>query len=179
MMAANMLDVDMRTVQNWEKGTSAIPYAAFRLIRLAGGYALLGKAWEDWTVWDGRLFTPAGRSFLPHELEHVGTFISLARHFLKTRENPKTKNLLGSNDLRRAEAHRQILEQVAFDENRYIASGKASGATAPSDARPCHEAVVIAVDFGQQGKDRRRTGDSFTFGRLEKLEAAANEALYG
>lgn len=77
--AANELGVDERTIRNWERGASRIPYSAFRLLRLMAGYKLMGKEWEDWSIGQGKLWTPEGRSFAPHELRYVATYISVAR----------------------------------------------------------------------------------------------------
>jgi transcriptional regulator with XRE-family HTH domain len=88
--AAEMLDVTERTIRNWENGTSDIPYSAFRLMRLAGGYVFAGKGWEGWTFSHGKLWTPENRSFEPHELRYVANYLSMARIWIKTRTtNPK------------------------------------------------------------------------------------------
>ena len=90
--AAIELDVNVRTIRNYENGAVRIPYPAFRLMRLLGGYNLvttcrhLKSNWDDWSFWQNKLWTPDGRSFEPHELRYVATYISLARHFLKTRD---------------------------------------------------------------------------------------------
>ncbi|MDZ4099488.1 MAG: VC1465 family Xer recombination activation factor [Methylophilaceae bacterium] len=88
--AAEMLDVTERTIRNWENGTSDIPYAAFRVVRLAGGYVLAGKGWEGWTFSHGKLWTPENRSFEPHELRYVANYLSMARIWLDDRKS-KTK----------------------------------------------------------------------------------------
>ena len=91
-MAALELDVNERTIRNYENGAVRIPYPAFRLMRLLAGYQLVGTGrllksnWDDWSFWENKLWTPDGRSFEPHELRYVATYISLARHFLKTRD---------------------------------------------------------------------------------------------
>ena len=88
--AAAMLDVTERTIRNWENGTSNIPYSAFRLMRLAGGYVFAGKGWEGWTFSHGKLWTPENRSFEPHELRYIAHYLSMARFWIKTRTtNPK------------------------------------------------------------------------------------------
>jgi transcriptional regulator with XRE-family HTH domain len=84
--AADMLGVNERTIRNWENGTSAIPYAAFRLMRMAAGYQLLGKEWEGWTLWRGLLWTPENRSFAPHELRYIANYLSMARHWIRERQ---------------------------------------------------------------------------------------------
>lgn len=89
------LDVNERTIRNYENGAVQIPYPSFRLMRLLAGYSLLGKAWEGWGFHQNRLWTPEGRSFEAHELRYIATYISLARHYLKTQRpnlNPKPSN---------------------------------------------------------------------------------------
>lgn len=83
---ADMLAVTERTIRNWENGTSAIPYAAFRVVRLAAGYQLMGDEWEGWTVWRGRLWTPENRSFMPHELRYIANYLWMAREWLRERQ---------------------------------------------------------------------------------------------
>lgn len=82
--AALELDVDVRTIRNYENGVSRIPYPAFRLLRLLANYQLVGRDWADWSFWQNKLWSPEGRSFAVHELRYVATYISLARHFLNT-----------------------------------------------------------------------------------------------
>lgn len=91
VQAAEMLDVTERTIRNWENGTSDIPYAAFRVVRLAGGYALAGKGWEGWTFSHGKLWTPENRSFEPHELRYVANYLSMARIWICDRRNASIK----------------------------------------------------------------------------------------
>ena len=90
--AAIELDVNERTIRNYENGAVRVPYPAFRLLRLLAGYQLVGTGrrlnnhWNDWSFWQNKLWTPDGRSFEPHELRYVATYISLARHFIKSHE---------------------------------------------------------------------------------------------
>lgn len=79
------LDVNERTIRNYENGAVQIPYPSFRIMRLLAGYSLLGKSWEDWGFHAGKLWTPEGRSFEAHELRYIATYLSLARAFLKAR----------------------------------------------------------------------------------------------
>ena len=162
MQVAELLEVDIRTVRNWENGSCKIPYAAFRLMRMAGGYSLLGKAWEGWALWQGKLFTPAGRSFEPHELQYVGNYIAMARLFLKSRENINP-DVYASE---RANARNDAL--TSKPSNAKIVSGDASGATAPTGASHRHEAILITVDFSQQQAkpERRKSQGELMFGRF-------------
>lgn len=69
--AAKALDVTPRTIQNWETGGARIPWMAYRMLRILRGYALPGFAWQGWTIRNGELFNPAGRSFDAVWLENV------------------------------------------------------------------------------------------------------------
>ena len=176
MAAAELLEVDIRTLRNWENGSCRVPYAAFRLMRMQGGYSLLGKAWEGWALWDGKLYTPAGRSFEPHELQYVGNYISMARMFLKDRENHKT-DVNASN---RAGARRDANTSNPLSAN--IAKENASVATATAGASRSQEAIVIFGRFGQHQEkpERRKSQGELMFGRFSAYRrAAANEAFYG
>ena len=150
MAVADLLEVHIRTVRNWENGSCKIPYAAFRLMRMAGGYSLLGKAWEGWALWDGKLFSPTGRSFEPHELQYIGNYIAMARLFIKNREN-LNPDVYASE---RTAARKDAITSNPL--NTSIVRGDASGATAPIGASHRHEAVVITVDFGEQRKTQER-----------------------
>lgn len=177
-MAAKMLDVDIRTVRNWEGGKSPIPYAAFRVMRLAGGYSLMDKGWEGWALWDGKLFSPAGRSFEPHELTYLGNYLAMARLFIKSRTD---HNSNPSADSPAASAHsaRRQLKPAVSARHESSARGEASGATAPAGASLRHDtAVVIAADFGQQKGGRRSANGSLLLATSVQLAPAANDARY-
>lgn len=173
---AELLEVDIRTVRNWENGSTKIPYSAFKLVRLLGGYAILGKGWEEWSVYDGKLFSPSGRSFLPHELHYVSHFISMARLYLKNSKTSKPDSATSE----RAKARRDAAESNSLVQSDL--DGKASTATAVAGVSPCHDTVVINVDFSQQKKTNQRikSQSELMFGRFSSYRrAAANEAYYG
>lgn len=77
--AADVLDVTVRTIQNWETGGARIPWLAFRMLRILKGYALPGKAWEGWTVCGDRLYAPNGRWFEANSLEQIEQVYAMAR----------------------------------------------------------------------------------------------------
>lgn len=59
LTAAKLLDVSVRTVQNWESGRTRIPHSAFKLVRLlASGKHLDGPAWKDFQIRADVLITP-------------------------------------------------------------------------------------------------------------------------
>ncbi|KFA22748.1 hypothetical protein FQK02_11195 [Xanthomonas vasicola] len=64
LTAAKLLDVSVRTVQNWESAKTRIPHSAFKLVRLlASGKHLEGPAWKDFHVRGDTLITPEGHTF--------------------------------------------------------------------------------------------------------------------
>jgi len=77
--AADLLDVTVRTVQNWETGGARIPWLAYRMLRILTGYALPGKAWEGWTVQGDRLIAPNGRWYEANTLEQIEHVFGMAR----------------------------------------------------------------------------------------------------
>lgn len=88
--AAIELDVNERTIRNYENGAVRIPYSAFRLISLLAGYSLLRTKWEGWGFHQNRLWTPEGRSFEAYELRYITTYLSITRHSIKTRKASST-----------------------------------------------------------------------------------------
>ncbi len=77
--AADLLKVTARTIQNWETGGARIPWLAYRMLRILGGYALPGKAWEGWTIKDDRLFAPNGRWFDANSMQQIEQVFAMAR----------------------------------------------------------------------------------------------------
>ncbi len=140
--AAAELDVDVRTIRNYENGVSRIPYPAIRLIRMAAGYQLAGRGWENWSFWQGKLWSPEGRSFEAHELRYIASYISIARSAIKEYEEQRA---FGANPL--------ILRTVFDSAEPKAAAGStierepASAATAASGAGLVHD---TAVEFERQ-----------------------------
>lgn len=60
--AAKMLHVSLRTLHNWLSGRHAVPYAAYKLLRLLRYMELPGEAWAGWHFSRGQLVTPEGRT---------------------------------------------------------------------------------------------------------------------
>ena len=149
-MAADMLDVTVKTIKNWEGHQSPIPYASFRLMRLAGGYNLIDKGWEGWAIWQGKLYSPSGRSFEPHELNYLANYMQMARFFIKDRQDQSA-----TADRQRALRSR-IATDMANDEHVTNQRDEASCATAQAGARPHHDANVITVDFSRQKGGSRK-----------------------
>lgn len=62
-----LLHVTERCLRNWEAGRHAIPYAAYRLLRIHCGYRLPGAAWRGWSIARGKLCTPEGHELDPRD----------------------------------------------------------------------------------------------------------------
>lgn len=94
--AARFLGVTERTIRNWEKGGTRIPYPAFRLIRMRAGGIVHASGWDGWRFGrDGALFSPEGRSFQPWELQQLRLVFSMAEHFRRMHSG-KRAGLAGS-----------------------------------------------------------------------------------
>lgn len=81
LQAAEELNVTARTIQNWETGGARIPWMAFRMLRVLRGVGLPGYEWDGWTIYKGKLFSPAGRGFGAADLEHIELVFTQARMF--------------------------------------------------------------------------------------------------
>lgn len=148
-MAAEMLDVDEKTIRNWEGGKSPIPYAAFRVMHLAGGYSLMDEGWEGWAIWQGKLYSPSGRGFEPYELNYLANYMQMARYFIEShRASPSP----AVSEPPHAEAC--VRSEPADNQQATIQRDEAGSATALAGARLRHDANVIFVNFGlQKGGD--------------------------
>ena len=62
-----LLHVTPRTVRYWFAGKTAVPYASYRLLRILVRYELPGDAWAGWHMHSGKLWTPEGYGFDPHD----------------------------------------------------------------------------------------------------------------
>jgi hypothetical protein len=78
---AELLHFTDRTVRNWERGASRVPYAAFRLLRITSGYALPGHEWEGWGLRKGVLWSPTGQAFDAGSMGYLGLVFQMARQW--------------------------------------------------------------------------------------------------
>jgi transcriptional regulator with XRE-family HTH domain len=76
---AKVLHVTTRTIRYWISGRVAIPYAAYRLVRILGRYELPDPAWAGWIMHSGRLWSPEGHGFIPGDSSWWGLLVSQAR----------------------------------------------------------------------------------------------------
>ncbi len=78
---AKTLHVTPRTVRYWFSGKSAVPYAAYKLIRILRWWELPQKGFEGWTMHSGKLWTPEGRPIAPEDGGWWSLLIGQARMF--------------------------------------------------------------------------------------------------
>ena len=79
--AAKMLHVTPRTVRYWISGKVLVPYSAYRLLRVLIGTELPCPGWEGWHMHSGKLWSPEGFGFLPHESNWWSLLVRQARSF--------------------------------------------------------------------------------------------------
>lgn len=79
--AASLLHVTERTVRHWESGEAAIPYAAYKLLRILTGYDLPGPAWAGWSIRGDTLWSPSGRGFTAAHLGYMWLTFAMARNW--------------------------------------------------------------------------------------------------
>lgn len=117
------LHVTERCLRNWEAGRHAIPYAAYRLLRIHCGMALPGSAWRGWSISRGKLCTPEGHELDPRDAAWWSLLVRRA--------------VVGSDALRQLHALKSGQRWTAAD-------GHGSGPAAPcagADAPPSPGAV--------------------------------------
>jgi hypothetical protein len=78
---AKFLRVTPRTLFNWETGRAAIPFAAFKLVRLMARSELPSEDWRGWTFNRGTLWSPEGHGYKPSDFGWLSHTIRQARLF--------------------------------------------------------------------------------------------------
>ncbi len=78
---ACLLHVTDRTVRLWENGEVAIPYAAYKLLRILTGYELPGEAWAGWSIRGDNLWSPEQRPFDAAMLSYMWLTFTMARRW--------------------------------------------------------------------------------------------------
>lgn len=81
--AAQMLQVSDRTLYNWLSGHHAVPYAAYKLVRVLCFQEIPFKGWEGWHFSVGTLWSPEGHGFSGKDGSWWGLLIRQARMFSK------------------------------------------------------------------------------------------------
>ncbi|HEX8980980.1 MAG TPA: VC1465 family Xer recombination activation factor [Parasulfuritortus sp.] len=78
---AALLHVTPRTVSNWEHGRVAIPYAAFKLLRVLLAVELPHEAWQGWTIQGDTLWSPERRPYSAAYLGYNWLTFTMARNW--------------------------------------------------------------------------------------------------
>lgn len=102
--AAHLLRVTVRTLRNWEQGKVRVPYSAYALLRIHGGYALPGEAWQGWRIRGDALYSPEGLAFRASDAAWWSLTCAMARQWLQMRQQGAAASLptlRPSNPLRR------------------------------------------------------------------------------
>lgn len=73
--AGKLLHVTPRTVRYWISGKVGIPYAAYKLVRVLRWFELPGKEWAGWHMHSGKLWSPEGHGFNPHDSNWWGLLV--------------------------------------------------------------------------------------------------------
>ncbi|WP_309935397.1 VC1465 family Xer recombination activation factor [Variovorax paradoxus] len=78
---AQSLQVTERTVYAWFSGKTAVPYSAYKLLRVLNRFELPG--WPGWHMHSGKLWTPEGFAFEPQDGAWWSLLVRQARAFKK------------------------------------------------------------------------------------------------
>lgn len=77
---AKLLQVTERTVYAWISGRTAVPYAAYKLLRLFRWFELPGP-WDGWHMHSGKLWSPEGLGFDPSDAVWWSLLVRKASQF--------------------------------------------------------------------------------------------------
>lgn len=92
--AAQALHVTPRTVRHWVSGKTLVPYAAYRLLRILAGAELPSPGWDGWHMHSGKLWSPEGHGFEPHDSSWWGLLVRKARLFKQLYDRETQLNAL-------------------------------------------------------------------------------------
>lgn len=85
-------------MRNWEAGSTRIPYAAYKLLRILRGGRLLGPEWSGWVVQGNRMWTPEGHQIEAGGMSWWSLIVRMARQYqqdARGRLQPAAGELLG------------------------------------------------------------------------------------
>jgi len=163
---AQALRVTPRTVRYWFSGKTAVPYSAYRLVRILGRYELPDPAWKGWLMHSGRLWSPEGHGFIPADSNWWALLCSRARLWTEQFERGRQFDMLmmrtgrdyaGMEDRVRAEL--QALESARLER-----AGR-SGAAA-SDAARRTPTQAQAEPTGAAGRAAKPPGLNLSLGHF-------------
>lgn len=136
---ARLLRVTPRTVRYWFSGKTAVPYAAYKLVRIMHRWELPGDAWKGWHMHSGKLWTPEGYGFGPQDSSWWSLLVRQAQCFrsliARTGDFEVTLLKLGADGLL------QTLESVGRDAERPGAGRQGEAAARTGTAQPSRPAL--------------------------------------
>ena len=141
------LHVTERCLRNWEAGRNAIPYAAYRLLRIHCGMRLPGAAWRGWSLSRGKLCTPEGHELDPRDAAWWSLLV------------------------RRAQTGSEALRQL-----HAIKSGQRPGAATGADASGFAAAPATGAATGRQPAQPAGGGEAIAAGLVPYKTSATFSA---
>lgn len=133
--AAKTLQVSERTLHNWVSGTTAVPYAAYKLLRVLCFHEIPFKTWHGWHFAGGKLWSPEGYGFTGLD----GSWWSLL-----VRQAKSSGVLFEQQREFRATIERLRLELAGLGQTP--AAGVCGGATGPQDTGTHTERPAFTVE---------------------------------
>jgi DNA-binding transcriptional regulator YiaG len=85
---ADLLGVGLRSVRNWDRGISRVPWVVVRLLRILRNGELPGDAWAGWRLWGGTLWTPEGHAVHAREASWLSLLVRQARAYREISSRP-------------------------------------------------------------------------------------------
>ena len=105
--AAKTLQVSERTLHNWVSGTTAVPYAAYKLLRVLCFHEIPFKTWHGWHFAGGKLWSPEGYGFTGLDGSWWSLLVRQAKSSGVLFEQQRGRAAGGGHGGRRTRAHTQ------------------------------------------------------------------------
>lgn len=146
---AKFLHVTERSLHNWESGRHAIPFAAYRLMRIHCGYRLPGRAWDGWSISAGKLWTPEGYGLKPSDAAWWSMLVRRAEVGSQAlKQLHEAKRLADAGDVCTASAVRAAAAVAGAPEGAPLAGKDPVRRAAPARAIDCCPSVPFGFRVG-------------------------------
>jgi DNA-binding transcriptional regulator YiaG len=136
-LVAQTLHVTPRTVRYWFSGKSAVPYAAYKLVRILRWFELPQKGFEGWCMHSGKLWTPEGIPIGPEDGGWWSLLVRQARCFRtlyqRSADFERALMMLTAKGLAASDAPGSLPlgEDAAAQRATRVAGGRGDGAARP------------------------------------------------
>ena len=161
--AGKELHVTSRTIRYWISGKVLVPYAAFRLIRILRYFELPQPGWDGWCMHSGRLWSPEGFSFQPHDANWWHLLVRRADGF--SRQYARANQLESVLAAGRAELAMHEPAASAID-------GSIAGSEPPCYSGSCPSNLTQKINSGA-AHPLGNTGSTSASSTLRNVEVAA------